>query len=111
MNQSEVPAQPASPAQPTDLSDEMVTVAIVDDHPMVRLGLSAMIAAERDLQAVGEAANGQEAVQMLQSMPPNRVPHVVLMDLMMPSLGLTRAVCVLSTLSQSVLTSCKVTVR
>jgi NarL family two-component system response regulator LiaR len=66
------------------VTDTAIRVFITDDHPMVRLGLAAMIAAERDLQAVGEAANGQEAVQMLQSMPPARVPHVVLMDLMMP---------------------------
>lgn len=63
-----------------------IRVFIADDHPMVRLGLVTMIQAERDLQCVGEAANGQEAVQLIRSLPTERQPDVVLMDLMMPVL-------------------------
>ncbi len=59
-----------------------ISLFIADDHPMIRAGLAAMIAAESDLQQVGEAANGQDAVAMI----PALRPDVVLMDLMMPKL-------------------------
>ncbi len=61
---------------------ETIRIFIVDDHPMVRAGLAAMIAGEDDLKQVGEAGNGLEAVQMI----PSLAPDVVLMDLMMPKL-------------------------
>jgi len=63
-----------------------IRVFIADDHPMVRLGLVTMIQAERDLLCVGEAGNGQDAVTLIPSLPPERQPDVVLMDLMMPVL-------------------------
>ena len=59
---------------------EPIRIFIVDDHPMVRTGLAAMIAGEDSLRQVGEAANGHDAVQMI----PTLAPDVVLMDLMMP---------------------------
>lgn len=59
-----------------------ISLFIADDHPMIRAGLAAMIAAESDLHQVGEAANGQDAVAMI----PALRPDVVLMDLMMPKL-------------------------
>jgi DNA-binding NarL/FixJ family response regulator len=55
-------------------------VLIVDDHPVVRAGLAGMLAAEDDLEVVGEAGDGGEAVAVARSLQPD----VVLMDLRMP---------------------------
>ena len=58
----------------------MIRVLIVDDHAIVRGGLGALLATTSDLQVVGEAANGEEAV-LLAAEP---LPDVILMDLSMP---------------------------
>ena len=58
----------------------MITVLIVDDHAIVRTGLAALLATAEDIEVVGEAANGVEAVSMAQQ----RRPDVILMDLSMP---------------------------
>jgi DNA-binding NarL/FixJ family response regulator len=55
-------------------------VLIVDDHPVVRAGLAGMLAAEDDLEVVGEADDGAEAVAVAGQLRPD----VVLMDLRMP---------------------------
>jgi DNA-binding NarL/FixJ family response regulator len=60
-----------------------IRVLIADDHPVVREGLAAMLSREPDIDVVGEAQDGQEAVDRAGSLQPN----VVLMDLMMPRLG------------------------
>src|SRR5512146_1887363 len=57
-----------------------IKVMIVDDHAVVRSGLSKFLKVHKDLQLVGEASDGQEAIQLV----PLRKPDVVLMDLMMP---------------------------
>lgn len=58
----------------------MITVAIADDQPLVRMGLRVLVEAEDDLQLVGEAGNGHEIVDLV-----SRVhPDVVLMDVRMP---------------------------
>ena len=54
-------------------------VLIVDDHPVVRAGLTGMLAAEPDLDVVAEASDGAEAVRLALELAPN----VVLMDLRM----------------------------
>lgn len=59
---------------------EPIRVYVVDDHPMIRHGLAAMLAAEAGVQWVGEAADGLEAL----SQAPALDPHIVLMDLLMP---------------------------
>ena len=56
------------------------TVVIADDHKIVRMGLAALLSAERDLQLVGEAEDGIGAVRLASSLRPD----VVVMDLMMP---------------------------
>lgn len=61
---------------------EKIRVFVVDDHPMIRAGLAAMIDAEPDFEHVGEAADGEEAVRCI----PHAAPHVVLMDLVMPKM-------------------------
>lgn len=57
-----------------------IKVLIADDHKIVRMGLAALLATERDLQLVGEADNGVEAVQRASDLKPD----VIIMDLMMP---------------------------
>ena len=57
-----------------------ITVVVVDDHPMVRGGLRALLAGQSDLEVVGEAADGLEAEQEAGRLRPD----VVLMDLSMP---------------------------
>jgi len=60
-----------------------VTIVIVDDHPVVRDGLNAMLSMEPDLQVVGEAATGGDALSLLKTLRPS----VVLMDLLLPDIG------------------------
>ncbi|MBL0085389.1 MAG: response regulator transcription factor [Ideonella sp.] len=57
-----------------------IRIFLVDDHPMIRHGLAAMIEGEDDFILVGDAASGDEALDRI---PPLR-PDVVLMDLVMP---------------------------
>lgn len=62
------------------MKDDLIKVAIVDDQQLVRHGLSYIINAQKDMEVVGEAANGREAVLLA-----NRSrPHVLLMDVQMP---------------------------
>lgn len=65
------------------MNNEKISVFVVDDHAMVRIGLAALIQAEDDLLLLGEAVDGEEALRML----PGLAPDVVLMDLVMPRLG------------------------
>ena len=57
-----------------------IRVLLADDHPVVREGLRGMLAAEPDIEVVGEAASGPEAVALAERLRPD----VVLMDLRMP---------------------------
>ena len=61
----------------------MIRVLVVDDHPVVRQGLMAILRYKQDIQLVGEAADGQEAVQLILE----RQPDVVLLDLRLPKLS------------------------
>ena len=54
-----------------------VTVLVVDDHPVVRSGLRALLSAQAELEVVGEAASGEEAVELAAALRPD----VVLCDL------------------------------
>lgn len=63
-----------------------IKILLVDDHAVVRSGLSKFLMVNKDLKLVGEAADGAEAVQMVSL----HKPDVVLMDLMMPGVdGIT----------------------
>ena len=57
-------------------------ILIVDDHPMIRSGLAAMVRGEADFELVGEAAHGADAVRIA----PELMPDVVLIDLVMPQM-------------------------
>jgi DNA-binding NarL/FixJ family response regulator len=59
-----------------------IRVLAADDHPVVRAGIAAMLANEPDLEVVGQASNGAEAVTLFES----HRPDVVLMDLQMPKM-------------------------
>lgn len=59
-----------------------IRVMLVDDHAVVRSGLKAFLMVFDDMQLVGEASSGQEAIQMIERVQPD----VVLMDLIMPDL-------------------------
>jgi DNA-binding NarL/FixJ family response regulator len=58
----------------------VIRLLVVDDHPVVRAGMVAVLGEEPDLDVVGEAANGAEAL----ALTPRLKPDVVLMDLRMP---------------------------
>ena len=57
-----------------------INVLVVDDHPIVRKGICALLDTEQDINVVGEARNGQEAIAKTQELKPD----VILMDLVMP---------------------------
>lgn len=61
----------------------MIRVLVIDDHPMVRAGLSATIDPEPDMTVIASAQNGKEAVELYRQ----HQPDVALMDLKMPVLG------------------------
>jgi two-component system, NarL family, response regulator LiaR len=59
-----------------------IQIIIADDHSIVRKGIRALLATEPDIQVIGEAADGKEAVTMTQQLHPD----VILMDLVMPKM-------------------------
>jgi len=65
------------------MDNPRIRVMIVDDHDMVRRGLAAFLKAKTDLELVGEARDGREALQVCEQTHPD----VILMDLIMPKMG------------------------
>jgi NarL family two-component system response regulator LiaR len=60
-----------------------IRVFVIDDHPMIRHGLAAMIRAEREFEWVGDAADGEDAVRRA----PALAPDLLLVDLVMPRMN------------------------
>jgi DNA-binding NarL/FixJ family response regulator len=61
----------------------MIGVLSVDDHPLLREGVAALVNAESDMKLIAEATNGQEAIEKFRL----HRPDVTLMDLQMPALN------------------------
>lgn len=64
------------------MTDGIIRILLVDDHPVVRAGLSGLLASQPDFEVVGEASHGVEALALINTLKPD----VVLMDLRMPLL-------------------------
>lgn len=64
------------------MSTDNIRVVLVDDHTIVRSGLKAVLGAAKDIEVIGEASNGREAVAMAERMKPD----VIVMDLSMPEM-------------------------
>jgi len=65
------------------VSDRAINILLADDHTIVRQGLKLILSAHSDLQIVGEAANGKEAVELAAKLKPD----IVLLDVAMPELN------------------------
>jgi DNA-binding NarL/FixJ family response regulator len=62
---------------------QKIRVLVVDDHTIVRDGICALLGLAGDMEVIGEAANGREALEMVRKL----MPDVVLMDVAMPVMG------------------------
>jgi DNA-binding NarL/FixJ family response regulator len=67
----------------TGTSPTVIRVLTVDDHALIREGVAALIANQKDMSLVGEASNGREAIEQFRS----HRPDVTLMDLQMPEMN------------------------
>lgn len=65
------------------MSDSKIRVLVVDDHPVLRDGVAAILENQTDMTMVGEARNGSEAVEIFRALRPD----VTLMDLQMPGMN------------------------
>ena len=65
------------------MSSEKITVMMVDDHPLILQGLRKVLGAEDDIEVVGEAMDGQDAIQMARQL----TPEVALVDINLPSMN------------------------
>ncbi|MCJ7605743.1 MAG: response regulator [Dehalococcoidales bacterium] len=83
----------AKPVEPTalipriknllDRATKKIRVLIVDDHAVVRDGIRSVLTLQRDMQVIGEAVNGREAIEKTREL----VPDVVVMDIVMPEMN------------------------
>ena len=60
-----------------------IRIMLADDHMLMRMGLSTLVACEEDMKIVGEARNGRQAVELALALKPD----IIIMDLMMPELS------------------------
>jgi DNA-binding NarL/FixJ family response regulator len=75
-----------------DRTTEKITVLVADDHAVVRDGICALLALQRDMQVIGEAVDGKDAVEKALEL----LPDIVLMDIVMPrmnGLEATKQIC------------------
>jgi DNA-binding NarL/FixJ family response regulator len=69
-------------------TEAKISVLVVDDHPIVRLGIQAIINARPDMAVAAQASNGEEAISLFEQ----RLPDVTLMDLRLPGMGGVEAI-------------------
>jgi DNA-binding NarL/FixJ family response regulator len=69
-------------------SPDMIRILTVDDHPLLRKGIAALIATEPGMQVVAEGTNGEEAIEAFRL----HRPDVTLMDLQMPGVNGSEAI-------------------
>ena len=69
------------------MTGDMIRVILADDHAVVRAGLKAVLSSAKDIEVIGEAKNGNEAVALAERFKPD----IVVMDLSMPDLDGTAA--------------------
>ena len=62
---------------------DAIRIMTVDDHPVVRLGIAALIASQSDMHLVAEASTGREAIEQFRTLSPD----ITLMDLQMPEMS------------------------
>ncbi|MBV9083447.1 MAG: response regulator transcription factor [Acidobacteriaceae bacterium] len=65
------------------MSDRAIKILLADDHTIVRHGLKLILSAHSDLEVIGEAGNGRDAVELAQKLKPD----IVVMDVAMPELN------------------------
>ena len=63
--------------------NRLIKILLVDDHEMVRIGVSAYLQIQPDMEVVGEAVNGVEAVEKALELRPD----IILMDMVMPEMN------------------------
>ncbi|HEX8903312.1 MAG TPA: response regulator transcription factor [Longimicrobiaceae bacterium] len=65
------------------MAEKKIRILLVDDHPVLRSGLDALLALEPDMEVVGQASTGEEGIEKTRLLRPD----VVVMDLAMPGIG------------------------
>src|SRR3954465_14122631 len=78
--------RPSGSSRMPSSSSDAIRVILADDHLVVRAGLKALLGATKDIEVVGEATNGREAIALIERLKPD----VAVMDLDMPQMdGIT----------------------
>ena len=83
INGNQLPLEGATRRGNNEISNHMPKVLLVDDHVMVRQGLRSVLEGYADLQVIGEASHGEEAIRLVEQLEPT----IVVMDINMPGVN------------------------